>query len=162
VSKPADVHKATAASQSHGNSKKFSGERKGPPEAIVPAPEAIVQCGECKGPPEAIVPAPEAIVPCDPLPMPLWEWTPPSGVEVLPVKPSFEPIIHTMPTLVAHDFAAAVPRASRGYPGSNNGEYYKIGGEEGKNGEDYDMAGEVGKNGGEDYDDEDYESAGSG
>ena len=49
------------------------------------------------------------------------------------------------------------------YPGSNNGKYYEMGGEEGKNGgKDYDMAGEEGKNGGEDYDDEDYESAGSG
>ena len=55
-----------------------------------------------------------------------------------------------------------VPRASRGYLGSNNGEYYKMGGEEGKNGKDYGMAGEEGKNGGEDYDDEDYDSAGSG
>ena len=78
-----------------------------------------------------------------------------------------------MPTLVVgidfaadHDFTAAVPRASRRYPGSNNGEeYYKMGGEEGKTGgktgdEDYDMAGEEGKNGGEDYDDdEDYDSA---
>jgi len=98
----------------------------------------------------------------------LWEWTPPSGVDLVPVKPSFEPIIHTMPTLVvhdfvaAHDFAAAVPHASRGYPGSNNGEYYTMGGEEGKNGKDYDMAGEEGKNGGDDYDDKDYDSAGSG
>jgi hypothetical protein len=49
------------------------------------------------------------------------------------------------------------------YPGSNNGKYYEMGGEEGKNGgEDYDMAGEEGKNGGEDYDNEDYKSAGSG
>ena len=76
------------------------------------------------------MPAPEAIVLCGPIPT-LWEWTPPSGVDALPVKPSFEPIIHTMPTLVAHD------RASRGYPGSNNGEYYEMGGEEGKNGKDY-------------------------
>ena len=75
-----------------------------------------------------------------------------------------------MPTLVAHDFAAApdfaaavVPRASRGYPWSNNSKYYEMGGEEGKNGEDYDMAGEEGKNGGEDYyDNEDYDSPGSG
>ena len=80
--KPAAVHKATAASPSHRDSKKFS--------------------GECKGPPEAIVPAPEAIVPCGP--------TPTRGVDLLlPVKPSFEPIIHTMPTMVAHDFAA-LPR----------------------------------------------------
>jgi hypothetical protein len=34
--------KDTAASPSHGDSKKFSDEHKGPPEAIVPAPEAIV------------------------------------------------------------------------------------------------------------------------
>ena len=84
--KPAAVHTATAASPSHGDSEKFS--------------------GECKGLPEAIVPAPEAIVPCGPLPM-LWEWTPPSGVDLVLVKPSFEPIIH-------HDYAAAVPHASRG------------------------------------------------
>ena len=70
-----------------------------------------------------------------------------------------------MPTMVAHDFAAnrdfaAVPRASRRYPGSNNnGKYCKMGGEEDKHGgEDYDMAGEEGKNGGKDYDDEDYKS----
>ena len=86
--KTAAARKATAASPSHRDSKKFS--------------------GECKGPPEAIVPAPEAIVPCGPLPT-LWEWTPPSGVDILPVKPSFEPISHTMPTMVAHDFAA-LPR----------------------------------------------------
>ena len=79
--KTAAAHKVTAASPSHRDSKKFS--------------------GECKGPPEAIVPALEAIVPCGPLPT-LWEWTPPSGVDVLPVKPSFEPIIHTMPAMVAH------------------------------------------------------------
>jgi hypothetical protein len=67
--------------------------------------------------------------------------------------------------MVAHDFAAdqdfaAVPRASRRYPGSNNNsKYYEMGGEEGKNGgEDDDMAGEEGKHGGEDYDDKDYES----
>jgi hypothetical protein len=141
--KPAAARKATAASPLHGDSEKFSGERKGPPEAIVPAPEAIVPCG--------------------PLPT-LWECTPPSSVDLLP----FEPIIHTMPTFVAHDFAAGhdfaafVPRPSRGYPGSNNGEYYEMGGEEGKKGKDYDMAGEEGKNGGEDCDDEDYDSAGSG
>jgi hypothetical protein len=76
-----------------------------------------------------------------------------------------------MPTLVGidfatdHDFAAAVPRASRRYPGSNNGEYYEMGGEEDKTGgktgdEDYNMAGEEDKNGGEEYDDdEDYDSA---
>jgi hypothetical protein len=165
--KPASARKATsarkdtAASPFHGGSEKFSGERKGPPEAIVPAPEAI---GERKGPPEANVPAPEAIVPRLPT---LWEWTPPSSVDVLPVKPYFEPII-PMPTLVGidftadHDFAAAVvPRASRRYPGSNHGEYYEMGGEEGKTGDkDYDMAGEEGKNGGEDYDDDkDYDSA---
>jgi hypothetical protein len=145
--KPAAARKATAASPAHRDSKKFCGERKGPPEAVVPALEAIVPCG----------PTPT-----------LWEWTPPSGVDLLPIKPSFEPIIDTMPTLVAHDFAAAqdfvasVPCASRGYPGSNKGKYNKMGGEEGKNGEDYDMAGEEGKNGGEDYDDEDYDSAESG
>ena len=79
--------------------------------------------GERNGPPEAIVPAPE----------------------------------DTMPTMVAHDFAAdrdfaAVLRASRHYPGSNNnGKYCKMGGEEDKHGgKDYDMAGEEGKNG-EDY-----------
>ena len=33
--KPAAVRKATAASPSHGDFEKFSGERKGPPEAIV-------------------------------------------------------------------------------------------------------------------------------
>ena len=141
------MSKDTAA---HGGSEKFSGERKGPPEAIVPAPEAIVPR----------------------LPT-LREWTPSSGVDVLPVKPYFEPII-PMPSLdgidfaaAGHDLAAAVPRASRRYPGSNNGEYYKMGGEEGKTGgkssgdEDYDiMAGEEGNNGGEDYDndDEDYDS----
>jgi hypothetical protein len=92
--KPAAVRKATAASPSHGDFEKFSGERKGLPEAIVPALEAIVPCGL--------------------LPM-LWKWTPPSSVDLVPVKSSFEPIIHTMPTLVvhnfaaAHDFAAAVP-----------------------------------------------------
>ena len=139
--------KDTAASPL-GDSEKFSGERKGPPEATVPAPEAIA-------------------VPLLPT---LWEWTPPSGVDVLLVKPYFEPIF-PMPTLVGidfaadHDFAAAVPRASRRYPGSNNGKYYKMGGEEGKTGgktgdEDYDMAGEEGKNGGEDFDDDkDYDSA---
>ena len=74
----------TAASPS-GNSDKFIGQRKGPPEAIVPAPEAAVA------------------VPRLPT---LWEWTPPSGVDVLPVvKPYFEPII-PMPTLVGIDFAA--------------------------------------------------------
>ena len=39
------VRKDTAACKdtaAHGGSDKFSGERKGPPEAIVPAPEAIV------------------------------------------------------------------------------------------------------------------------
>ena len=93
------ARKATAASPLHRDSEKFS--------------------GECKGPPESIVPAPEAILPCGPLPT-LWEWTPPSGVDLLPVEPPFEPIIHTMPTLVlvcdfaaAHDSAAAVPSASR-------------------------------------------------
>ena len=46
--KPASARKATsarkdtAASPLHGGSEKFSGERKGPPEAIVPGPEAIV------------------------------------------------------------------------------------------------------------------------
>ena len=46
--KPASARKATsarkdtAASPLHGGSEKFSGERKGPPEAIVPAPEAGV------------------------------------------------------------------------------------------------------------------------
>ena len=61
--------------------------------------------GERNGPPEAIVPAPE----------------------------------HTMPTMVAHHFAAS----------NNNGkEYYEMGGEEDKNGgEDNDMAGEEGKHG---------------
>ena len=157
--KPAAARKTTAAREDtaardtaaspSGNSDKFIGERKGPPEAIVPAPEAIMPR----------------------LPT-LREWTPSSGVDVLPVKPYFEPII-PMPSLVGidfaaagHDFAAAVPRASRRYPGSNNGEYYKMGGEEGKTGgksgdEDYDiMAGEEGNNGGEDYDDddEDYDS----
>ena len=141
------ARKDTAA---HGGSKKFSGERKGLPEAIVPAPEAIVPR----------------------LPT-LREWTPSSGVDVLPVKPYFEPII-PMPSLdgidfaaASHDLAAAVPRASRRYPGSNNGEYYEMGGEEGKTGgkssggKDYDiMAGEEGNNRGEDYDDddEDYDS----
>jgi len=77
--------KDTAA---HGVSEKFSGERKGPPEAIVPAPEVIVPrlptlretsarkdiasrketaahggsekfSGERKGPPEAIMPVPK-------------------------------------------------------------------------------------------------------
>jgi hypothetical protein len=120
----------------HGDSKKFSGERKDPPEAIVPAPEAIVPR----------------------LPT-LWEWTQPSGVDDLPVEPSFA---HDF--AADHDFAAAVPCASRRYPGSNNyGKNYEMGREEGKNGgEDYDMAGEEGKNGGEDYDNEEYESAGSG
>ena len=84
----------------HGGSEKFSGERKGPPEAIVPAPVAHKDTashggsekfiGERKGPPEAIVPAPEAIVPRLPT---LREWTPSSGVDILPVKPYFEPII---------------------------------------------------------------------
>jgi len=118
--KPAAARKATTASPSHGDSEKFSGERKGLPEAIVPALEAILPCG--------------------PLPT-LWEWTPPSGVDLLPVKPPIEPMIHTMPTLVlvhdfaaAHDFATAVPPASRRYPGSNNGKFYKMGGEEGKKG----------------------------
>ncbi len=53
------AHKDTAAS-SLGNSDKFIGERKGPPEAILPVPEAI------------------AAVPRLPA---LWEWTPPSGVD---------------------------------------------------------------------------------
>ena len=128
----------TAASPS-GNSNKFIGERKGPPEEIVPAPEAVA-------------------VPRLPT---LWEWTPPSGVgvgertgmpsmvahdfaanrgvDVLPVKPFFEPLI-PMPTLVGIDFAAdrdapdfaadrdvaaALPRrTSRRYP--------MVAGEEGK------------------------------
>jgi hypothetical protein len=147
------ARKDSAAPQ--GGSEKFSGERKGPPEAIVPAPVAHKDTashggsekfiGERKGPPEAIVPAPEAIVPRLP----------------------------PMPTLVGidfaaagDDFAAAVPSASRRYPGSNNGEYYEMGGEESKTGgffpddEDTDiMAGEEGNNGGEDYDNnEDYDS----
>ena len=155
--KPAAARKTTAAREDtaarntaaspSGNSDKFIGERKGPPEAIVPAPEAVSVPrlptlwewtpppsgvgGECKGPPEAIVPAPE----------------------------------DTMPTMVAHDFAAdrdfaAVPRASRCYLRSNDqGKYYEMGREEGKNGgKDYNMAGEEQKHGGEDYDDEDYES----
>jgi len=103
----------TAASTS-GNSDKFIGERKGPPEAIVPASEAV------------------AAVPCLPT---LWEWTPrPSGVggkrkgppEVIVPGPE-----DTMPSLVAHDFAAdrqdvaAAPRrTSRRYP--------MVAGEEGK------------------------------
>ena len=64
--------------------------------------------------------------------------------------------------MVAHDFTAdrdfaAVPHASRRYPGSNNnGKYCEIGGEEDMHrGEDYDMAGEEGKYRGKDYDDED-------
>ena len=57
------ARKTTAASPS-GNSDKFIGQHKGPPEAIVPAPEAAVA------------------VPRLPT---LWEWTPPSGVDVLPV-----------------------------------------------------------------------------
>jgi len=44
--KPAAARKATAASPSHGDSKKFSGECKGLPEAMVPAPEAILPCGD--------------------------------------------------------------------------------------------------------------------
>ena len=62
----------------------------------------------------------------------------------------------------AHDLAAAVPRAFRRYPGSNNVKYYEMGGEEGKSGVDYTMAGEEGKNREEDYDNEDYDSTGSG
>jgi hypothetical protein len=151
------MRQVTAAS--HRDSKKFSGERKGPPEAIVPAPESYVPhgpllacmpartstaaspahgdsekfSGERKGPPEA-----------GPIPT-LFEWTPPSN-----------------DFAGGNDFASFVPLPSRGYPGSNNGEYYEMGGEEGKKGEDYDMAGEEGKNGGEDYDDEDDDNYDSG
>jgi hypothetical protein len=112
--------KTTAASPS-GNSDKFIGERKGPPEAIVLAPEAVA-------------------VPRLPT---LWEWTPPpSGVggeckgppeAIVPPGPE-----DTMPSMVAHDFAAdqdvaAAPRCtSRPYP--------MVAGEEGKHdgGENYD------------------------
>jgi hypothetical protein len=137
---------AAAASPS-GNSDKFIGERKGPPpEAIVPAPEAV-----------AVTRLPT-----------LWEWTPPSSVRGERKGPP-EDIVpapeDTMPTMVAHDFAAdrdvaAAPRrTSRRYPGSNNnGKYYKMGGED-NGGKDYDMvAGEEGKHDGGENNDDGYES----
>ena len=80
------MRKDTAASPS-GNSNKFIGERKGPPEEIVPAPEAVA-------------------VPRLPT---LWEWTPPSGVggehkgPPQAIVPGPE---DTMPSMVAHYFAA--------------------------------------------------------
>jgi len=61
------VHKDTAV---HGGFEKFSGECKGPPEAIIPMPTLV-------------------------------------GIDF---------------AAAGHDFAAAVPRASRRYPGSNNGD----------------------------------------
>ena len=111
----------TAASPS-GNSNKFIGERKGPPEVIVPAPEAVTVTR---------------------LPT-LWEWTPPSGVggerkgPPEAIVPGPEEPEDTMPSMVAHDFAAdrdvaAAPRrTSRRYP--------MMAGEEGKHdgGEHYD------------------------
>ena len=88
--------------------------------AVSPSGDSNKFRGECKGLPEVIVPAPE----------------------------------DTMPTMVAYDFAAnrdfaAVPRASRRYPGSNNNsKYCEIGGEEDMHGgKDYNMAGEEGKHG---------------
>jgi hypothetical protein len=123
---PRPLHKTTAAREDtaaspSGNSNKFVGERKGPPEEIVPAPEAVA-------------------VPRLPT---LWEWTPPSGVGG-ELKGPPEAIVpgpeDTMPSMVAHDFAAdrdahdfaadrdvaaALPRrTSRRYP--------MVAGEEGK------------------------------
>jgi hypothetical protein len=102
--KPAAARKTTAA-RKDGEDTAASEQRKGPPEAIVLAPEAVA-------------------VPRLPT---LWEWTPPpSGVggerkgppeAIVPPGPE-----DTMPTMVAHDFAAdrdvaAAPRrTSRRYP----------------------------------------------
>ena len=101
----------TAASTS-GNSDKFIGERKGPPEAIVPAPEAVA-------------------VPCLPT---LWEWTPrPSGVGGERKGPP-EAIVpgpeDTMPSMVAHDFAA--DRDVAAAPRRTSSRYPMVAGEEGK------------------------------
>jgi hypothetical protein len=83
------------------------------------------------------VPAPEAAVAVPRLPT-LWEWTPPSGVDVLPVKPYFEPII-PMPTLVGIDFAAdrdapdfAADRDVAAAPRRTSRRYPMVAGEEGK------------------------------
>jgi hypothetical protein len=120
--KDTKARKDTAASPS-GDSE-FSGERKGPPEGIVPAlPEATT------------------IVPRLPT---LREWTPPSGDVVIPVKPYFQPII-PMPTLVGIDFAAAqhdftADRDVAAAPRRTSRRYPMVAGEEGKHdgGENYD------------------------
>ena len=121
--KPADARKTTGARKDHTAARKDTAVRKD--TAASPSGNSDKFIGERKGPPEAIVPAPEAVsVPRLPT---LWEWTPPSGVgvgertgmpsmvahdfaanrgvDVLPVKPFFEPLI-PMPTLVGIDFAA--------------------------------------------------------
>ena len=107
--KPAKRKKTTAArediaaSPSENSDTTFIGERKGPPEAIVPAPEAAVA------------------VPRLPT---LWEWTPPSGVGGERKGPP-EAIVpgpeDTMPSMVAHDFdadrdVATAPRCTSNQP----------------------------------------------
>ena len=111
--------------------------------AASPSVDSDNVIGERKGPPEAIVPAPEAIAAVPRLPT-LWEWPPPSDVGGNKEAP--EAIVpaqeDTMQTMVAHDFAAdldvafSTRRTLRHAPGSNN----NGAGEEGKHdgGEYYD------------------------
>ena len=115
--KDTSAHKDTAASPLHGDSKKFSGERKGPPEAIVPAPEAIVPR----------------------LPT-LWEWRQPSGVDNdFTADHDFAAAVPCSSRRYPGSNNYHKNYEMGGEEGKNGGEDYDMAGEEGKNGgEDYD------------------------
>jgi len=127
--KPADARKTTGARKDHTAARKDTAVRKD--TAASPSGNSDKFIGERKGPPEAIVPAPEAVsVPRIPT---LWEWTPPSGVGGERKGPP-EAIVpgpeDTMPSMVAHDFAA--DRDVAAAPRRTSSRYPMVAGEEGK------------------------------
>ena len=154
----------------------FIGERKGPPEAIVPLPVAIAGpplatlwewtphsgvSGENNDPPEAIVPAQENAMPTKVARGVSGERNgPPEAIRNGPPEATVAALENTMPTMVAHELAAAIGVSGHfAATNDNDKEYNEMGEEEDKNGdEDYDMAREEGKYGEDDYDNEDYDS----